>query len=205
MHVSPGGPSSYRNTGILERKVQHRSGCLIQSPSQFPDYLLSDQGPQFVSSIVKGTCEKWSPKQKMTAAFHPKTNLTERINRTLKTKIASYVRENHKHWDKHLPEFCFALNSAIHKSTGVTPAELNLGWPLQGPVDALLQPRDATPDSSRYKTVTKLQDLTDLVQNNLIKSRERQKQNYDKTHRDQQLYEKDGVWLCSHPYSKAEK
>lgn len=86
-----------------------------------PNYILSDQGSQFVSSIFKATCEKWSLKQKMTSAYHPQTNMTERINWTLKTMIASYVGENHKHWDKHLPEFRFALNSAIHESTGVTP------------------------------------------------------------------------------------
>lgn len=40
--------------------------------------------------------------------------------------VASYVGDNHKHWDKYLPEFRFALNSAVHEFTGVTPAELNL-------------------------------------------------------------------------------
>lgn len=89
----------------------------------------------------------------MTSAHHPQTNMTERINRTLKTTIASYVGNNHKHWDKHLLEFCFTLNSAVHRSTGVTPAELNLGWALQRPTDALLQPWDATPDSPNYKSL----------------------------------------------------
>lgn len=95
-----------------------------------PDYLLSDQGPQFVANIFEQTCKELNLKHKMTTAYHPQTNLTERINRTLKTMIASFIGNNHKHWDKHLPEFRFALNSAINESTGVTPAELNLARPL---------------------------------------------------------------------------
>lgn len=67
------------------------------------NYLLSDQGLQFVSSIFRATCGKWSLKQKITSAYHPQTNL--RINRTLKTMIASYVGDNHKRWDMHLAEF----------------------------------------------------------------------------------------------------
>lgn len=41
--------------------------------------------------------------------------------------IAAYVGNNPKHWDKYLPVFCFALNSADHESSGVTSTEMNLG------------------------------------------------------------------------------
>lgn len=37
---------------------------------------------------VPETSKEWSLKHKMTTAYHPQTNLTERINRTLKTMIA---------------------------------------------------------------------------------------------------------------------
>ncbi len=76
------------------------------------NYLLSVQVSQFICSIFKAICDKWSLKQKMTSAYHPQTNMTERINQTLKTMISSYVGDNHKHWDKHLPEFRFALESS---------------------------------------------------------------------------------------------
>lgn len=39
--------------------------------------------------------------------------------------IASYVEEQHKHWDHYLPEIQFALNTAVHESTGITPAKLS--------------------------------------------------------------------------------
>lgn len=53
--------------------------------------------------------------------------------------IASFVQENHIKCDKYLPEFHFAINSAVHESTGVTPTELNLRRLLKGPLDTELR------------------------------------------------------------------
>ena len=170
-----------------------------------PEYILSDRGSQFVSSIFQATCETWNVSHKLTSAYHPQTNLTERVNRTLKTMMASYVGSRHKNWDKHLHEFRFALNSAVQESTGVTPAELNLQRPLRGPLDVLLQPRNALPDSSVYQKITQLDDLKAFVAKNLSLARKRQKRNYDKHRREVCLAEKARVWLRAHPFSKAEK
>lgn len=43
-----------------------------------PDYLLSDLGPQFVLTIFQALCWTWNVGHKMTSAYHPQTNLTER-------------------------------------------------------------------------------------------------------------------------------
>uniref|UniRef100_A0A667Z6P1 Integrase catalytic domain-containing protein n=1 Tax=Myripristis murdjan TaxID=586833 RepID=A0A667Z6P1_9TELE len=170
-----------------------------------PDYLLSDQGPQFVASLFEQTCREWNLKHKMTTAYHPQTNLTERINRTLKTMIASYVGNNHKQWDKHLPEFRFALNSAVNESTGVTPAELNLLRPLRGPLEAMLLPRLPPPDSLSYPKIAQLSEMQGFVEKNLHKARVRQKRNYDKNRREMEFEEKARVWLRAHPLSRADK
>ncbi|KAL7292322.1 hypothetical protein TKK_0013926 [Trichogramma kaykai] len=41
--------------------------------------------------------------------------------------MISYIEENHKTWDEHIYELTFAFNTAVHDSTGVSPAFLNLG------------------------------------------------------------------------------
>ncbi|KAL1268884.1 hypothetical protein QQF64_034247 [Cirrhinus molitorella] len=69
--------------------------------------------------------KQWSVIQKLATTGHPQTNLTERVNRTLKTMIASYVRDHH--WDGWVAEFCFAINTAWQEKTGFTPAEVMLG------------------------------------------------------------------------------
>ncbi|KAE8282250.1 hypothetical protein D5F01_LYC19649 [Larimichthys crocea] len=136
-----------------------------------PDYILSDQGTQFVSSIFQTVCRTWNVGHKLTSAYHPHSNLAERVNRTLKTMIASYVGDDHKHWDKNLAEFRFAINSAVQESTDVSPAELNLGRSLRGPLDSMLQPQEIAPDTPPYLKVTQLKDLFSFVEKNLDSAR----------------------------------
>ncbi len=102
-----------------------------------PKYIVSDRGAQFTSNILGELCKTWGIIQKLTTSYHPQTNLTERINRTLKTMI-SYVGQNHQTWDQWLPEFRFAINSAFQETTGKTPAELMLGRKLQGPLERVV-------------------------------------------------------------------
>ncbi len=74
-----------------------------------PVYLISDRGPQFTSQLLNETCKQWGVIQKLTTAYHPQTNLTERVNRVLKTMIASYVRDNNQKWDRWVVEFRYAI------------------------------------------------------------------------------------------------
>ncbi|XP_051980538.1 uncharacterized protein LOC127641568 [Xyrauchen texanus] len=81
-----------------------------------PAYLVSDRGAQFTSQLLGLVCKQWGVIQKLTTAYHPQTNLTERVNRNLKTMMASYVGDHHKLWDRWIVEFRFAINTASHES-----------------------------------------------------------------------------------------
>lgn len=85
--------------------------------------------------------------------------MTEWINLTVKYIIASYVEDNHKKWEKYIPEFHFALNSADQETTGISPAELQLWMKLKSPMDKRLQSGAATPDSPPYHVVHELKLL----------------------------------------------
>ncbi|KAL2091743.1 hypothetical protein ACEWY4_011541 [Coilia grayii] len=170
-----------------------------------PQYLLSDQGSQFVSTVMREIFKGWSIHQRFTSAYYPQTNLTERVNRTLKTMIASYVGLHHKRWDLYLPEFRFAINSAVQETTGVTPAELNINRVLRCPLDNVLLPRDISPSSPNYEKCAKIKELQELVSRTSYKAKLRQKRNYDKQRRDLEFEVDDRVWRRTHPYSKAEK
>lgn len=52
--------------------------------------------------------------------------------------IASFVGDKLKSWDKYILDLRFALNSAAHEPIGVTPAKLNVGRALKGPLDTEL-------------------------------------------------------------------
>ncbi|KAL1251055.1 hypothetical protein QQF64_018851 [Cirrhinus molitorella] len=100
-----------------------------------PKFLLSDRGPQFLSQLMEDLCKRWGIMRKFNTSYHPQTNLSERVNRTIKTMMASYVGETHRDWDKWLAEFRFAINTASNETTGHSPAELALGRQLKGPLE----------------------------------------------------------------------
>lgn len=102
-----------RNVSITESQDTANSSEIFTRWGT-PTYLVSDRGVQFTSQLLSAVCKQWGVIQKLTTAYHPQTNLTERVNRNLKTMIASYVGDQHRLWDKWLAEFHFALNTSVN-------------------------------------------------------------------------------------------
>uniref|UniRef100_A0A8C1PDC5 Gypsy retrotransposon integrase-like protein 1 n=4 Tax=Cyprinus carpio TaxID=7962 RepID=A0A8C1PDC5_CYPCA len=169
-----------------------------------PAYLVSDRGTQFTSQLLSFVCKQWGVVQKLTTAYHPQTNLTERVNRNLKTMIASYVGDHHKLWDRWIPEFRFALNSAFHESTGFTPAEIALGRRLKGPMERAFQ-RPPDPSHPAYSTLDKQSELLNIVKCNVERAQAKQKKYYDQRRKTAHFQEGDVVWVRAHPLSRAEE
>lgn len=131
-----------------------------------PKYLVSDRGPQFTSSILGDLCKTWGCVQKLTTSYHPQSNLTESINRTVKTMIAAYVGQQHQTWDQWLPEFRYAINTAQQETTGTTPGELMLGRQIQGPLKRLIH-RPPSPDQAAYSLVERQDIIIEEVRNRM--------------------------------------
>lgn len=179
-------------TNILVKEMFTRWGA--------PAYLVSDCGPQFTAQLLNDICKRWGVVQKLTTAYHPQTNLTERINRTLKTMISSYVHDNHRGWDKWIPEFRYAINSAWQESTALTLAEIALGRNLKGPLEWLIC-KPPNPDHVAYSTVERQKALLD--QEKTSQAQERQGKYYNKRRRAESFEEGDLVWILTHPLSRA--
>lgn len=179
---------------ILKDEIFNRWGV--------PKYILSDRGPQFLSQLLVDLCKNWGVTQKLTTSYHPQTNLTERVNKTLKTMMASYVGENHREWDKWLSEFRFALNNAKHETTNKTPAELTLGRPLQGPLERLIN-YSPNPSQFSYSIIERQQLLAEEVKRSVRKAQLRQARYYNTHRRDVHFQVGDLVWVRAHPLSKA--
>ena len=114
-------------SNALYRAVLLRFGC--------PEILLSDNGVQYISTIFKNVCQKFGIIQKFTPLYHPQANPTERYNRTIKTSLTMYCRENQKLWDQHIEEVLYAINTCKNDTTGFSPAYLNYGRELKTPHD----------------------------------------------------------------------
>ncbi|XP_073808802.1 adenosylhomocysteinase isoform X1 [Danio rerio] len=168
-----------------------------------PAFIVSDRGRQFTSNLLDQLCKQWQITPKLTTAYHPQSNLTERVNRNLKTMIAMFVEQNHRTWDQWIYEFRFALNTAWHESTGYSPAEIALGRQLKGPLQrALHNPPD--PNQPAYNTLERQKILYDVVRDNVEKAQSKQRKYYNMKRRTQNFEEGDLVWVRTHPLSKAD-
>ena len=74
-----------------------------------PSYILSDNGPQFVSQLFNDVCTSLGIKRKFTANYHPQTKMTEHVNRTLKAQIAIYTEHRPSSSDQEIQKLAFAI------------------------------------------------------------------------------------------------
>ena len=66
------------------------------------------------------------PRLDMSTADHPQTDgQTERVNRVIGDILRSVCASTPKRWSTMLPMVDFALNNAVHASTGYTPFYVN--------------------------------------------------------------------------------
>ena len=85
----------------------------------YPDIIITDQGRNFESSLIKEMCVRLKIDKRTTSAYHPQCNgQTERFNRTMNSILAQYVAQNQSDWDRRLPSVHFAYRTSIHYSTG---------------------------------------------------------------------------------------
>ncbi|KAI8436675.1 hypothetical protein MSG28_010163 [Choristoneura fumiferana] len=119
-----------------------------------PRRFLSDNGSQFVSSVMQQLTYCLGIKHGFTPVYHPETNPCERKNRDMKTQLAILVGDNHLTWAEKLPSIRFAMNTAKSCSTGYTPAYLTFGRELRTPDDVNHDLREIVENDSFIKEVT---------------------------------------------------
>uniref|UniRef100_H3B6N1 Integrase catalytic domain-containing protein n=1 Tax=Latimeria chalumnae TaxID=7897 RepID=H3B6N1_LATCH len=171
-----------------------------------PRYLLSDRGRQFISEITQQVCNDCGVVQKFTTAYHPQCNFTERVNKTLKAMIASYVHGLHHKWDEQLIKLRFAINSAVQETTGYSPAELNFGHAIKMPQDHMLGASIGNQGTETFvlRASKRLDEIKAVVQKNYLQAKTRQR-NYDCRRKFREYKPKDRVWVHTHYLSDAAK
>lgn len=145
---------------------------------------------------------------RLTTAYHPQTNATERVNRTLKTAIHAYIGDKHASWDKYLSQICFALRTAPHESTGLSPSKMLYGRELDTPLDLITQPSSngvEEPGVPYPETLkASLWEAHDHARATLDRSHERQKHYYDLRRRQASYVVGDLVRVKTHPRPDAQ-
>ena len=167
------------------KSVLKAFGELIVNRWDCPRVLLKDNGTEFSNRLVTGRLDEYGILQSTIPPYHVQANLVERVNRNLRPIINSFLADDHRDWDLHLSELCFALNSAVHSSLGVSPAFLNLRrnpFPSTLLLNHIENPIPTSPpDLDKWKTrASRLPALHDLVRRHMDKAVARQARNYNK-------------------------
>ena len=93
-----------------------------------PKEILTDQGSNFTSKLLKEIYKLLHIKGITTAPYYPQTDgMVERWNGTLKAMIRKFVDSDPRNWDQLLPYLLFAYREVPKESTGFSPFELLYG------------------------------------------------------------------------------
>ena len=101
---------------------------------------LSDNGPEFVSHIVKEVCRFMHTEKQTTTPYHPQCNgLTERQNSTIASVIRMYCSEHTKDWGLFVPMALWSYRNSEQKTLGASPYRLLFGRDPAMTLDTLMR------------------------------------------------------------------
>uniref|UniRef100_A0A1Y1M360 RNA-directed DNA polymerase n=1 Tax=Photinus pyralis TaxID=7054 RepID=A0A1Y1M360_PHOPY len=92
-----------------------------------PQFNICDNGVQMKSKEFQQVCKDYRAQIFYTALYYPRANPTERVNRVIKTMIASYIKGDQKKWCKNLAAVTCAIRTSRHEITEATPYFINFG------------------------------------------------------------------------------
>ena len=196
-------PEAVALRGISTQEVAEAL-CKIYSRVGVPSQILSDQGTQFMSDIMKEVSRLLSIEHLTSAPYHPQCNgLVERFNGTLKSMLKKLCAEKPSDWDRHLEAVLFAYREVKHESLGFSPFELLYGRTVRGPMAILREmwSRDIPEEEmqSTYQYVfelrNRLEDTCKLVEESLKESQVKAKAHFDRKSRYRELKTGDKVLI----------
>jgi hypothetical protein len=100
--------------------------CLFGPPQE----LLSDQGREFVNSVVAALSTLLGIQRRLTSPYHPRTDgLVERLNKSLVDSLVKMASDHPTNWDLFLDSVLFSYRTRVHSATGLSPYELLFARP----------------------------------------------------------------------------
>lgn len=104
---------------------------IIYKHHGFPQSIVSDRDPIFISSFWKELFRLCGTRLRMSTTYHPKTNnQTEVMNRVLEQYLRAFTHSQPTSWFKFLLLAEWSYNTSLHSSTSFTPYEILYGKPL---------------------------------------------------------------------------
>ncbi len=99
-----------------------------------PKFLLTDNGTNFCSGVIKVVLQTLGVKQRFTSKYHPEANgMIERFHKYLKERLAIDAEEKaldywkEDDWDDYLAAILYSYNATVHTVSGFSPFKLLYG------------------------------------------------------------------------------
>lgn len=158
----------------------------------FPDKIVSDRGPSFVSAFWRSVMSHLSIAPAPSTAYHPETDgQTERTNQTLETYIRHFVCHRQDDWVDWLPMAEFTFNNSTSASTKLTPF---FAWQGFHPRANSFTVPSKVPKADDF--VVLLEDIQLILIESLRHAKATQARNYNNKSRPSPSYAVgDWVWL----------
>ena len=103
-----------------------------------PVSLKSDQGSNFMSTLIQQVMHELGVKQFKSSAYHSESQgAIERFHQTLKNMIRACCFEYHTEWDQGIHMLLFAVREAVQDSRGFSPFALVFGRTVRGSLKLL--------------------------------------------------------------------
>lgn len=165
-----------------------------------PKVILTDQGKNFVGSLMRLVARKFRIKQCKTTAYRPQSNGSiERSHHTLWEFLKQFAKKHN--WNKYLKLGSFSYNTSVHEGTHYTPHELVFGKVAEAPASD--PPLDTVANETYCNYLTtlfnKLKYVQSTARKNLITAKERSKHYYDRKINPGNFGAGDYVYLLKEP------
>ncbi len=177
--------------------------CRYGTPERFH----SDGAKNVHGEVMKELCRQFGVEKSKSSRLHPQGDgMAESFVKQLKSSIQKQVDENGTNWDLFLHSTAFAIRTNMAYNLKCSPAEIVFGEKLRQPIDHILD--DSTKNFSQKQAASFAKDLKtrihtsrSIINNNLGVSRDKMKEQYDKTVKKSPFSVGDVVMLWK-PYKK---
>lgn len=114
---------------LLEKEIFSRFGM--------PSQIHADQGSQFTAAIFEEILAGLGIAKTHTPAYNPKSLPVERTHRDLHSVVKALCTDTGQDWEEVLPMALFAIRTARHSATTVTPFFAMYGREAKMPIDCI--------------------------------------------------------------------
>ena len=103
-----------------------------------PEKILTEQGHNFESNLLKALCEIAQVKKMRTLGYHPATNgQCKHFNATLISMLGTLPEKPKSTWREQVPTLVHAYNCTKNSATGFSPYYLKFGCKPHLPIDLI--------------------------------------------------------------------